>query len=183
MAAHDGWVLESSENSSTGGTIDSTSITFNLGDNAARQQYRGMLSFNTGANLPDDAVITKLVLKVQQQGIIGAGNPVTAFQGFMVDIKNSPFGAAALQALDFEAAANQSYGPFTPAPVDNVYTVNLTAARNHINKLDTNGGLTQIRLRFTLDDNNNTLANYLSLYSGNAAIANRPQLVITYTVP
>jgi hypothetical protein len=49
--------------------------------------------------------------------------------------------------------------------------------------LATNGGLTQIRLRFKLDDNNNALANYLSLYSGNALAANRPQLVITYYVP
>ena len=39
-------------------------------------------------------------------------------------------------------------------------------------------------LRFKLDDNNNAIANYLSLYSGNATLAaDRPQLVITYIVP
>ncbi|MBI5932062.1 MAG: hypothetical protein HY867_00025 [Chloroflexi bacterium] len=52
-----------------------------------------------------------------------------------------------------------------------------------INKLATGSGLTQIRLRFKLDDNNNAVANYLSLYSGNAGAASRPQLVIGYTVP
>jgi hypothetical protein len=36
------------------------------------------------------------------------------------------------------------------------------------------------RLRFKLGDNNNALANYLSLYSGNAGAANRPQWVIQY---
>jgi hypothetical protein len=43
--------------------------------------------------------------------------------------------------------------------------------------------LTQIRLRFKLDDNNNNVANFLSLYSGNAGAANRPQLIVEYYVP
>ncbi|MBI3153480.1 MAG: hypothetical protein HYZ21_15210, partial [Chloroflexi bacterium] len=47
----------------------------------------------------------------------------------------------------------------------------------------TNGGLTQIRLRFKLDDNNNAIANYLSLFSGNAPLASRPQLIIEYHLP
>jgi hypothetical protein len=45
-------------------------------------------------------------------------------------------------------------------------------------------GLTQMRLRFKLDDNNNAVANILSLFSGNAtAAASRPELIITYYVP
>jgi len=55
--------------------------------------------------------------------------------------------------------------------------------KTDINKLATNGGLTQVRLRFKLDDNNNTVANYLRLFSGDAAPGNRPQLVITYVMP
>ena len=47
----------------------------------------------------------------------------------------------------------------------------------------TGSGLTQIRLRFKLDDNNDAINNYLSLYSGNAPLAYRPQLVIEYYVP
>ncbi|MGC1377061.1 MAG: hypothetical protein WA821_12590 [Anaerolineales bacterium] len=43
-------------------------------------------------------------------------------------------------------------------------------------------GLTQIRLRFKMDDNNNAVASYLSLYSGNAPATSRPQLVITYII-
>jgi hypothetical protein len=43
--------------------------------------------------------------------------------------------------------------------------------------------VTQIRLSFKLDDNNNTIANYLKLYSGNAPAASRPQLIIEYYVP
>jgi hypothetical protein len=44
-------------------------------------------------------------------------------------------------------------------------------------------GTVQFRLRFGKDDNNNWIANYLQLYSGNAAAANRPQLVIEYYAP
>jgi len=34
-----------------------------------------------------------------------------------------------------------------------------------------------------LDDNNNSVANYLRLYSGNSTTSVRPQLVVTYYVP
>jgi hypothetical protein len=65
--------------------------------------------------------------------------------------------------------------------VSGFYSINLTGGKVDINQLGTNGGLTQMRLRFNLDDNNNAIANILSLFSGNAAAGSRPQLVITYT--
>ena len=183
VAAQDGWVLESAENSSVGGSMNGSATTIYLGDDAAKKQYRGILSFST-SSLPDTAVITKVTLKVMKQGIVGGGNPVTTFGGFMVDIKNGTFGTSVLQITDFQTAASATYGPFLTVPVGNWYSIDLTAGKASINKLTTGSGLTQIRLRFKLDDNNNTLANYLSLYSGNmTAAADRPQLVITYVVP
>jgi hypothetical protein len=103
----------------------------------------------------------------------------------MIDIKAGFFGTfPTLQAADFQAAANKTLGPATPIMVDSVYNFGLFNGKDYINKLSTNGGLTQIRLRFKLDDNNDTIANYLSLYSGDASVvADRPQLVITYTLP
>jgi hypothetical protein len=158
--------------------------TFRLGDDAANKQYLGILSFSTGAKLPDTAIITNVTLKVKQQGIIGGGNPVTMYQGFMADIENGFFGTrAALQTTDFQAAANKSYGPFTTVLSSGWYSINLTGGESYINKLSTSSGLTQIRLRFKLDDNNNNIANYLSLYSGDAPLASRPQLIIEYYVP
>jgi len=180
--AQDGWVLESTEDSGAGGSMNSALTTLRLGDDAARKQYRDILSFNT-APLPDSAIITKVTLKVKRQGIIGGGNPVTAFQGFMVDIKKGMFGLAALQLADFKTAASKTYGPFNTALVGGWYSLNLTSGKAYINKLATNGGLTQMRLRFKLDDNNNAIANYLSLHSGNAPLASRPQLVIEYYTP
>jgi hypothetical protein len=153
-----------------------------LGDDSAKKQYRGILSFSTAA-LPDTAVIGGVWLKVKQQGIVGGGDPVSFLQGFMADVKTGPFGAIALQAADFQTAATASYGPLPSTLVGGWYSLNLSNSKNHINKLASGGGLTQIRLRFKLDDNNNTAANYLSLFSGNAAAASRPQLVIHYYVP
>ena len=184
MGTQDGWVLESFFNSNRGGTIDGKATTFNLGDDATKKQYRGILSFNT-STIPDNATITGVTLKVKKSAIVGGGNPVNIFHGFMADIKNGFFGTVSiLQATDFQTIGTASYGPFIVAPVNNVYSINLTGGKLNINKLTTNSGLTQIRLRFKLDDNDNTVANYLSLFSGDAASAtNRPQLVITYSVP
>ncbi len=180
--AQDGWILESSETSNKGGTLDSAAATFRLGDDAAKKQYRAILSFKT-ASLPDNAVITKITLKVKRQGVTGGGDPVNAFQGFMADVKKGTFGTSALQAADFQTAANKTVGPVKPALVGGWYSINLTGAKAFINKLASNGGLTQIRLRFKLDDNNNAVANYLSLFSGNAPLASRPQLIVEYYIP
>jgi cysteine-rich repeat protein/predicted outer membrane repeat protein len=181
--SQDGWILESGEKTSKGGTKDSTSTTIRLGDNAAKKQYRGILSFST-KSLPDTAVIVQVTLKVKKQGITGGGNPVTMFQGFMADIKQGYFGTSALQTTDFQTAASKTYGPFkTVISAGNWYNINLTSGKAYINKTSASSGLTQIRLRFKLDDNNNTVANYLSLYSGNAGSSYRPQLIIEYYVP
>jgi trimeric autotransporter adhesin len=181
--AQDGWILETGENTGLGGTLNAAATTMRLGDDAARKQYLSVLSFNT-ASLPDKAIITKVTLKVRQQGVVGGGNPVTAFQGFMAAIKIGFFGTTAgLVPGDFQAAATQTYGPFTPAAAGGWYSLNLTPGKASINKLASGGGLTQIRLRFSLDDNNNSAANYLSLYSGNAPLASRPQLLIEYYLP
>ncbi len=180
--AQDGWILETAETSNKGGTFNSAATTFRLGDDAARKQYRAILSFNT-SSLPDNAVITKVTLKVKRQGVTGGGNPVNAFQGFMADVKKGMFGTSALQAADFQTAANKTVGPLKPPLVGGWYSLNLTGAGNFVNKLATAGGITQVRLRFKLDDNNNAIANYLSLFSGNAPFASRPQLIVEYYVP
>ncbi len=180
--SQDGWLLESAESTNKGGTLNAGSTVLRLGDNIARKQYRSILAFNT-KSLPDNAVITKVTLKLKRQGITGGGNPVTTFQGFVVDIKKGTFGASALQITDFQAPANKTCGPFKPALVNGWYTINLTSAKAYVNKLASNGGLTQIRLRFKLDDNNDAVANLLSLYSGNAALTSRPQLTVEYYVP
>ena len=185
IGAQDGWVLESSKASNKGGTANNKASTLYLGDSAAKQQYRSILSFSTGLGLPDGAVITSLTLKLKKQAILGGGNPFTTFLGLMVDVKKGFFGTSALlQTDDFQAAASKTYGPFKPALVGGWYSINLPdGALAYINNSTAGAGLTQMRLRFKLDDNNNAIANILSLYSGNAGAANWPQLAIKYYVP
>jgi hypothetical protein len=184
-AAQDGWLLETSELSSLGGTLNSTAGTIRLGDDATRKQFLSILSFST-SSIPDTAVITGVTLKVHQHSVTGGGNPLTIFQGFMADIKTGIFGSAAtLQTSDFQAATSKTLGPTSPTPANGGwFSLNLTAGKTFINPLATSGGLTQIRLRFKLDDNNNGVANFLSLHSSNSpTVGSRPQLVITYYVP
>jgi hypothetical protein len=185
VATPDGSVLETAENSNAGGSIDFNATSFRLGDDAGRKQYRAILSFNTGA-LPDNAVITAVTLQLRRQSITGGGNPFTMFQGLFIDARQGFFGTAVnLQAADFQAGASKSgLGPFIPAPAGTLYTINLNSAGPSINKLATNGGVTQLRLRFKLDDNNNAAANFISFFSGNYGTAsNRPALIITYYQP
>ncbi len=184
VGAHDGWVLESSETSSAGGTLNATASSFILGDDAQDRQYRSILSFKT-YGLPDTAIVTKVTLRVRKISVVGGANPLTALGGFMADTKKGFFySVVGLQAPDFQAAASKTCGPFTSAAVDNWYTLNLTCARGYINKLTTGGGVTQIRLRFKLDDNNNNVANEMNFYSGDTPfLAYRPELFIEFYVP
>lgn len=179
--AQDGWVLESSENSSVGGSFDAAAVTFSIGDDQADRQCRAILSFNT-AILPDTAVVTSVVLKIKKQSLVGT-DPFTTHQGLLVDIRKPYFGAAVvLAASDFQASAGKSsVGTFGSTPSSGWYSVTLNStAFSHINKL----GTTQFRLRFKLGDNDDNGADSMKFYSGNfSGTASRPLLIIQYYVP
>jgi hypothetical protein len=179
----DGLVLESSETSNIGNVTEKNDVALYVGDDISNKQYRSILVFNT-SSIPDAAVITAIALKMKQHSMIGNGNPLTTFKGLMTDIKAGFFGtSAALQSADFQTTADKTLGPFNPALINSLYTINLINGKTYINTSSNNSGLTQIRLRFQLDDNNNMMADLLKLYSGNAInIADRPQLVINYYV-
>ena len=181
VGANDGWVLESTETSSVGGSINSTATTFFLGDNRADKQYKAILSFNTGS-LPDSAVITSVVLKIKKQGLVGV-NPFTTHKPLYVDIRKPYFGTAiTLAANDFEAAASKgTVGTFGNVPISNWYSVTLNnTAYPYINLT----GTTQFRLRFKLGDDNDDFADYMKFFSGNSGVsADKPLLIIQYYAP
>lgn len=181
VAANDGWVLESGENTTVGGTLNAGATTFRVGDDAANKQYRSILSFDT-SGLPDNAVITKVKLKILKQGLVGT-DPFTTHGPLRVDIRKLFFGAAGgLEAGDFQAAASAgSVGTFGSVPSGAWYISTLSATANSfVNRT----GISQFRLRFNLDDNNDKGADFVSFYSGNdATAANRPQLIVQYYVP
>jgi hypothetical protein len=177
--AQDGYVLEATETSKTGGSMNASATVFNLGDAAADKEYRAILHFDL--NLPANAVITKVTLKIRRQGLAG-NDPFASLGKILVDIRSGAFSNNnALQTTDFQAAAHKNAaGSIQNRPVSNWYSVVFpSSAFSYINK----SGVTQFRLRFQMDDNDNGTADYLKFYSGNAGTASRPQLIVEYHTP
>ena len=108
--------------------------------------------------------------------------PFNTHGNLLVDISNPSFkGNSALQLGDFNTHASKGKVLiFTNNAVNNWYSQSLNPADFQYINL---GGLTQFRLRFGKGDNNDYGADFLKIYSGNAALANQPQLIIEYTVP
>lgn len=179
--SQDGWVLESSEYSNKGGSLNKNASTFRLGDDANNRQYRSILSFNTSA-LPDNAVILSAQLKIKKSGTPTGKNPFSVLGSLWADIRQGPFsGNSGLQLSDFKASASANkVGAFSSTPSSGWYTTVLNATG--LSRINTTG-LTQFRLRFAKDDNNNWSADFLKFISGNGTASGRPQLIITYTIP
>jgi hypothetical protein len=183
--SNDGWVLESNENSNVGGSVNAVAKTFNLGDNAQDAQYRAILHFPTQA-LPDNAVVTSVILTIKRQGITGT-NPFSTHQNIQIDIATGNFGfdsylgSYALQPLDFQAPSTlDAVGMIQNNPVGDVYWSLLNGDANRFINLK---GITQLRLLFQLDDNDDLGDDYLKFYSGDATqIVDRPHLQIEYYV-
>jgi hypothetical protein len=177
---NDGWVLESTETSNQGGSLNTEDPSFNLGDDASNRQYRAILHFHT-LLLPNNAVISKVRLRVKFQGVLGT-NPFTTHSGLKVDIRKPYFGSTVgVAANDFQAVPNQNAaGTFGTAPASEWYTAVLSSSAFPFVNLT---GSTQFRLRFALDDNNDLGADVIRFYSGTAPVANRPVLIVDYTVP
>jgi hypothetical protein len=180
VGANDGWVLESSEFSEVGGMVNATAVTINVGDDAARRQYRGILHFKVV--IPPTAVIVNAVLRLKRQGAFVGSNPFASLGQLRVDMSKPSFGTPALLASDFQAVAGRSsVAIFSPTPVGGWYKAVLNAVgRAYINK----NGTTQFRLRFVMGDNHNSIADYVRFISGNySTISLRPTLEVQYYVP
>lgn len=179
-APHDGWILESTEFSNTGGLLDKTATTFNVGDDQNDKQYRSIISFNTSA-LPDNAIVTSAQVSIKRQGLVGT-DPFTTHENLLLEIRNGLFSNDLdLSLSDFTAlASSNTQETFTPSTFT-WYTANLSSTNLAlVNKY----GVTQFRLRFNLDDNDDQGSDYMKFFSGDAADeANHPQLIVTYILP
>lgn len=178
---YDGWMRESTETSNKSNLMNRTSSFLYVGDDAGNRQYRSILSFDTSA-IPDNAVITSVTLKFKYAGVVGT-LPFNTHFSLLVDIKKGAFGnyIALNKVTDFNGAPSKVKGmTFGRTLVSGWYSRALAPANfQYINLQD----VTQFRLRFSKDDNHDFGADYLKLYSGNAAAADRPILIIEYTVP
>ncbi len=183
---NDGWVLESAENSNQGGSKNATATTFRIGDDAQDRQYRTILHFPTHY-LPDNAVVTQVLLVIKAQGVVGT-DPFTTHQNISVDIRSGYFGSAGLFGIngldltDFQAPASMSSaGVILNNPVGGWYWAMLDSSADPFINLQ---GVTQLRLMFQTDDNDDLGDDYLTFFSGNHdALADRPHLLVEYYVP
>lgn len=175
----DGWILESTENSSAGGTLNRVATTFNVGDDQRDRQYRSIISFNT-TSLPDDAVITSAQVNVKRQGLVGT-DPFLTHGKMLLEIRNGLFSndfdlklgdfAADPSSVAHDTFVGLTYSWYTAK----VSYPNLVFVNQH--------GVTQFRLRFSLDDNDDLSADYIRFFSGEAQDSFQPQLIVTYTLP
>jgi len=183
VAAQDGWLLESSETSNVGGSIDATATTtsaLRVGDNNQDRQYKSVVSFDTSA-IPDGATILSATVRLLRGSLTGT-SPFSTHGTCWVDIQGGTgfSGSTALTTGDFQASATavQAASLSNAANNGTWSTGNLNAAG--LAAVDKTG-TTQLRVYFNLDDNDDTGNDYLGYYSGdNSTAANRPQLVVTY---
>jgi hypothetical protein len=177
---YDGWILESGESTNAGGTFDRNATTFNLGDDQRDRQYKSIVSFDT-SSLPDNATIVSTRLRVKRQGVVGT-DPFTTHGALLLEIRNGPFGSsAALGFGDFSAPVSSGTVPSSfAADTSSWYAAELSSANlPFINKF----GITQFRLFFSKDDNDDLDADYMKFFSGNSIDDNEPELIITYSLP
>ena len=172
----DGYILESSETSSKGGSKNNTSTMLYVGDNAANKQYRAILSFDN-LGLPEGAVITSVTLRFKYAGVAGT-NPFKTHGKLLADVKTGFFGiTSALELADFKALASKgAVLSFTNIKdAEGYYSQSLDPSNfQYINR----NGVTQFKLRFTRDDNNDYGADYLKIYSGDSGT--EPQLIVQF---
>lgn len=184
--ARDGWILESSEDSNVGGTKNSNANFIKVGDDGQDRQFRSILHFPT-YYLPDNAVVTQLILMIKRQDVIGT-DPFSTHQNISMDIRRGLFSNFniftfwSLQLTDFQAPADMSsVGTIQNNPVSGWYWAMLDSrAFPYINL----SGVTQVRLGFQLDDNDDLGEDSIRFYSGDSPQqSDRPHLRIEYYVP
>ncbi|HEX5717895.1 MAG TPA: M14 family zinc carboxypeptidase, partial [Thermoanaerobaculia bacterium] len=182
ISAQDGWVLESSETSNAGGSIDSTANTtsaLRVGDATSDRQYKSVVSFDT-SSIPDGATILSATLRLRR-GTLSGTSPFTTHGTCRADVQTGGLsGSTALQTGDFEATATAVQA----ASLSNAAS-NGSWSEGSLNAAGlaaiTKTGTTQLRVYFNLDDNDDGGNDYIGYYSGdNSTSANRPQLVVTY---
>lgn len=182
VATEDGFIIESSETSNVGGSINSTgtgTAGVRIGDTATRQQYKAIVSFDT-AGLPDGATILSATLKLKRGTTSGSPTNLGAIRADVIG-GNGFANNKILQTQDFQVTTDVAV---------NVATLNYPSANGQwaMGVLSATGltkinktGRTQLRIYFATDDDNDGTSDYLGFYaSDNATAANRPVLEITY---
>jgi hypothetical protein len=96
---------------------------------------------------------------------------------------NGPFGTSALELTDFisgsagSVTCTNNITSFGTTPTSGWYSATLSTAGQA--SINVGNGVTQFRLRFQTDDNNDNAADYMNFISGDFS-SSQPELVVTY---
>ena len=150
-----------------------------FGDDRKDKQYKAIVSFDTSA-IPDGATVTGVTLRLQRGKLTGS-NPFNSHGTAWVDIHSGGLGGdTALDASDFEAAATAPQAGSLSNATSNGDWSEATLNAAGLVAVNT-AGITQLRVWFATDDNDDGGNDYMGYYSGDNSTASRhPQLVITY---
>ena len=138
------------------------------------RKLRSLLYFDT-TSLPDDVVISNVIMKIKETSIIGSPFPLS------VEMIEGTFGLSPLELTDYNAVGVPATGTFTLL-AGGWHQLTLDSAKYKYVNLT---GVTQFRLqlpripRFRYGQANDYLSEF---YSGNDA-TNPPQLIVEYYLP
>ena len=174
------------------------SNTFNVGDAEYDKQMAGILPFDTSA-IPADATITGAVLTLTRAGKIGEGDdPGSGLGDLVFDLRcpASPDGPYYGLEWGVDLADLEAFADFREVDVMDLPAANFQQTTGTIvagaDALDgiakgvgsTTNPMTQVRVRFSNDDNGNLSPDYLLFYAGeNPVEIYRPTLLVTYELP
>ncbi|MEQ8846837.1 right-handed parallel beta-helix repeat-containing protein [Botrimarina sp.] len=187
IASEDGHVLESARDSGVGGSFSSGEWYFRLGDDASNRAYRPVLSFDTGS-LPDDAIITQATIGITRRGgptgTIPIGVADSPWGDLIVDLASPAFGAEALQASDWHAAATQQQvSKFAWPAYSDRQTIYSRLDDPHLPLVSTTDR-TQFRVRYANDDDGDGVADYMPYATSNHPNSTyHPTLTVEYYRP
>ena len=134
-----------------------------------------VVSFDTSSLLPGIEITRATVVLTRGRM---KGNPLGSLGNLLMDVQTGGFGSSTALAMhDFEAAAS--------APAAGQLFVDSSSA---VGDLDATGiaainpaGVTQVRLRFEIDDDDDAVVDFLGFYaSDNATSSRHPMLEIEY---
>ena len=179
--SQDGWIRESNETSNAGGSNNSTNSgnrALRVGDSTGDRQYKTIVSFDT-SSIPDGATILSATLRLKRGRVTGT-NPFNILGSCFVDVQTGGFGGnVALANGDFQAAATVSQSATMSNPTSNGTFSEGSLNGAGLSAIDKTG-VTQMRIYFSTDDNDDGGNDYMGYYSGDSGTADRPQLVVTY---
>lgn len=180
-AAGDGYVREPDLVGGIEGPVNTKSQTLYVGDDVTNWGYRSILSFPT-SSLPPGAVVTAARIRLTRAS--GFGNPA-GLGPLRLDMGNPNIGVAAtIDPLDYDIAAAPilNVASSFPYPAGDDFTTFAEISGAHLADLNL-GGITQFRVRFENESDEDSVRDTLSFHSGEAGISVRPELIVEYYKP